>query len=173
MYLIDWDQTTLQAIHPVYKKRCERDGLDPESMWLGEQDLEVDDGAAVSIEMPTAIVTRPLSEKDQDDRVRMALGLTSDDPLPEVSEGTLLAYYHYLKDKLKFPFKAQSVDDGSSLTVHRLPDPDEYDLDEEVGLLAEARTREGSFDVPLTDLEEAKGNRKLVEDYGCWFFESR
>src|SRR4051812_42802280 len=40
---------------------------------------------------------------DQDDRVRMALGLTHDDPLPDVSEETLLAYHRYLAAHLKFP----------------------------------------------------------------------
>ena len=42
----------------------------------------------------------------------MALGLTHDDPLPDVSRKTLLAYHRYLKDKLKFPFKARSEADG-------------------------------------------------------------
>ena len=57
-----------------------------------------------------------------------------------------------------------------ALTVHRLPDPEEYDLDEEEGLLCEVRTREGPFDVPLAELDEAgSGNRKLVGDYGYWF----
>ena len=72
-------------MHPIYKKRCERDGLELESMWLGDEDLEPDDGTPVAIEQPTSIVTKPLSEKDQDDRVRMALGLTHDDPLPDVT----------------------------------------------------------------------------------------
>lgn len=31
-YLIVWDRTTLRGMHPVYKKRCERDGLELESM---------------------------------------------------------------------------------------------------------------------------------------------
>ena len=34
-YVIEWDRRTLGGMHPVYKKRCERDGLDPETMWLG------------------------------------------------------------------------------------------------------------------------------------------
>ena len=169
-YLIAWDRTTLRGMHPVYKKRCERDGLELESMWLGEEDLETDDGTRVPIEQPTAIVTEPLSEKDQDDRVRMALGLTHDDPLPEVSRKTLLAYHRYLAANLKLPFRARSEGDGTSLTVHRLPAPREYDLDEEEGLLCEARDRERSFDVPLAELDEAgSGNRKLVGDYGYWF----
>jgi hypothetical protein len=169
-YLIAWDRTTLNGMHTVYKKRCERDGLEVESMWLGDEDLEADDGPIVPIEQPTSIVTKPLSEKDQDDRVRLALGLTHDDPLPDVARKTWLAYYRHLKDNLKLPFKARSEGDGSSLTVRRLPDPKAYDLDEEEGLLCEARSREGPFDVPLAELDEAgSGNRKLVGDYGYWF----
>jgi hypothetical protein len=171
-YLIAWDRQTLRAMHPIYKKRCERDGLELESMWLGEDDLELDDGGHVSIEQPTAIVTRPLSEKDQDDRVRMALGLTGDDPLPDVDRETLLAYHRHLKKRLKLPFKARIESDGSPLTVHRLPDPDEYDLEED-GLLVEARTHEGPFDVPLAELDDAVGNLRLVGDYAYWFHNHR
>ena len=172
-YEIVWDRRTLDGMHSVYKNRCERDGLDPETMWLGEEDLEADDGTPVPIEQPTAIVTKPLSEKDQDDRVRMALGLTHDDPLPEVSRKTLLAYHRYLAANLKLPFRARSEGDGMSLTVHRLPAPREYDLDEEEGLLCEARDREGPFPVPLSELDDAVGNRKLVRDYAHWFWNWR
>jgi hypothetical protein len=167
--LIAWNSGTLRGMHSVYKKRCERDGLELESMWLGEEDLELDDGTPVAIEQPTKIVTRPLSEKDQDDRVRMALGLTHDDPLPEVGRKTLLAYHSYLAANLKFPFKAKSEADGTTLTICRLPEPREYDLEEEEGLVCEARDREGPFRIPLSEIDEAVGNRKLVGDYGYWF----
>src|SRR3954447_7280699 len=90
-YEIEWDRRTLDGMHPVYKKRCERDGLDPATMWLGEEDVEPDDGTPAPIEQPTVIRTPPLAEKDQDDRVRMALGLTHDDPLPDVNREALLA----------------------------------------------------------------------------------
>ena len=83
-YLIEWNRHTLDHMHSVYRKRCERDGLEPESMWLGEDDIEPATGGPVVIEQPASIVTRPLNEKDHDDRVRIALGLTGDDPLPEV-----------------------------------------------------------------------------------------
>jgi len=157
-------------MHPVYRKRCERDGFEMETMWLGEEDIEPDDGTPVPIEQPTSIVTKPLSEKDQDDRGRMAFGLTHDDPLPEVNRKTLLAYYRYLAANLKFPFKAKTESDGMSLTVHRLIDPKEYELDEEEGLLCEARERGKPFHFPLSELDDAVGNRKLVEDYGYWFW---
>src|SRR2546429_2528309 len=90
-YLIQWNRHTLDHMHPVYRKRCERDGLELESMWLGEDDIEPDPGGPAVIEQPASIVTRPLNDKDQDDRVRIALGLTSNDPLPEVDDGTLRA----------------------------------------------------------------------------------
>ena len=33
-YDIEWDTRTLAGMHPVYRKRCERDGLEFESMSL-------------------------------------------------------------------------------------------------------------------------------------------
>src|SRR5207249_3979784 len=54
-------------------------------------------------------------------------------------------------EEVKFPFRARSETDGMSLTVHRLPDPREYDLDEDEGLLCEARDREGPFPIPLSE----------------------
>jgi hypothetical protein len=38
LYLIEWNQYTLDHMHPVYRKRCERDGLELESMRLHEDD---------------------------------------------------------------------------------------------------------------------------------------
>jgi len=42
-------------------------------------------------------------------------------------------------------------------------------LDEGDGLLCEARNTEGTFFLPLSELDDAVGNRKLVSDYGYWF----
>ena len=170
--LVAWDRATLKGMHPIYKKRCERDGLELESMWLGQEDLEPDDGTPIAMEQPTSIVTKPLSEKDQDDRVRMALGLTHDDPLLDVCHETLRAYYLYLAARLKFPFKAKAERDGEPLNIQRLVDPKECDLDEE-GLLCEARNRQGPFDFPLSEVEGGGENRRLVADFGYWFHNGR
>src|SRR5436190_6389916 len=43
-YLVEWNQHTLDHMPPVYRKRCDRDGLGVESMWLGEDDIELDPG---------------------------------------------------------------------------------------------------------------------------------
>jgi hypothetical protein len=63
-YLIEWNKHTLDHMHPVYRKRCERDGLELESMVLGEDDIEQDTGGPGVIEQPPKIVTRPLSARD-------------------------------------------------------------------------------------------------------------
>jgi uncharacterized protein YodC (DUF2158 family) len=54
-YEIRWTQETLDRIHPVFKKRCERDGLIFEECGLGEDDLEPDGGGPLKIEHPTEI----------------------------------------------------------------------------------------------------------------------
>jgi hypothetical protein len=106
LYLIRWNQDTLKNMHPVYRKRCERDGLDHEEMRLGEDELEPDAGGLVILEQPTKIITPPLSMKDQDDRIRAVFGLTRDDLLPEVDVDSLRTYYKYLAAKLTFPVEA-------------------------------------------------------------------
>ena len=168
-YEIRWDKRTLEGMHPVYRKRCERDSLELENMRLGDEDLEPDDGKRIPIEQPTKIVAKPLSEEDQDDRVRMAFGLTHDDPLPQVGRKTLLTYHRYLAKNLGFPFRASSKLYGLAMTVHRLLGPREYDLEEEAGLLCEIRCSQGTFEIPLSELDDVE-NCKLVEDYGYWFW---
>ena len=106
MYLIEWNQSTLDNMHPIFRKRCERDGLEETSSWQGEEDLEADVGEPVPMEQPTNIVTRPLNKNDQDDRIRAILGLTGDDPLPEANGENLCKYYEYLTANLSFPFPA-------------------------------------------------------------------
>ena len=106
VYEIRWNRKTLKNVHPVYLRRCERDGFDAQIMWLAEEDLEPDDGTPLPIEQPTNIVTPPLSVKDRDDRIRAVFGLTHDDLIPHVNPETLLIYYRYLRATLTFPFPA-------------------------------------------------------------------
>ena len=175
-YLVEWNQHTLDNMHPIYRKRCERDGLELESMWLGEDDLEPDSGGPAVIEQPTRIVSRPLNPKDEDDRVRIALGLTSDDPLPEVDEDTLLTYHLYLAAHLTFPFEAKwEPEYGPSATIKitGLSDPeDEHGIEEMYGLFCEARVEGRLIEVPLGECEAKKGspNRQLLKDYAYWFW---
>jgi hypothetical protein len=172
------DGRTLASLHPVFRRRCEVDGLDYETMGLGQEDVELDDGTPCPIEQPTSVVPRPLTLDDQDDRVRMALGLTHDDPLPDVNHESLLAYHGYLAKNLSFPFKARyekpvgwSRRIEMPLTVTGLLRPDECEIDEQYGIIATGRDPEEPVDFPLAEIE-VKGSSpscRMVRDYAYWF----
>jgi hypothetical protein len=107
------------------------------------------------------IVTRRLSDKDQDDRVRIALGLTGDDPLPGVDGHTLRAYHRCLAAHLAFPFEATWEPEYGSrqaVKITGLGDPEEDAwADEMGGLLCEARAEGRLAEVPLAECEARKG----------------
>ena len=175
-YLVNWNQHTLDQMNPVYRKRCERDELELEEMWLDEGDLELDTGDSAKIEQPTALVSLPLSPKVQDDRIRVIFGLTSDDPLPWVTDQNLNKYHHHLAIRLSFPFEAKYMVEAGprmekecSVTVMRLLDPDKGDTT--TGLLCEADQEGETTDLPLADIEGTINlhNGQLIEDYGYWF----
>lgn len=176
-YLIELNERTLRSLHPIYQKRCERDGLVANEVWMFEEDLEPDGGGAVEIEQPTNIVTKPLSMKDQDDRIRAVFGLTSDDPLPDVDDETLLAYHKHLASALSFPFDGKYSFEPRfletktyAITILRLVDPEEF-RDDEYGVFCEARRENEIIQLPLTEVEVTKRspNRQLVGDYSYWF----
>ncbi len=175
IYRIRWSPEILLAVHPIYRKRAERDGFEIGEMSLGADDIESDDGNPVSVERPTNIVTKPLSMADQDDRIRAVFGLTSDDPLPDVGEETLRAYHEYLSHHLRFPFEASwnpPSGPAQRVTAIGLSDPDE-DLwaDGMCGLLCRANHNGEVIEVSLADCEAKKGSpgRRLLADYGYWF----
>ena len=173
MCTVEWSKETLALIHPVYQKRCERDGLDIANFWLSADDLEPDSGGPLDIEQPKQIVVRPLSPNDQDDRIRLVFGLTSDDPLPDVDEESLATYHAYLSQKLEFPFVAEyrgRRGPAERVKVIRLNNPDDdLMIDDEYGILCQARLEGHAITRPLCDLDDAKPNRQLIADYGYWF----
>ena len=119
---------TMASIHPVFKQRCEIDGLDAEEYVLTGDDLEPDTGGPLDIEKPKKITTKPLSPKDQDNRIRMVFGLTSNDPLPDVDDEALETYHEYLSKNLVFPFTAEHGGEyghAERVKVVGLGDPDE------------------------------------------------
>lgn len=175
-YFILWNQETLDQMHPVYRKRCLRDDLDVDSMWLGEDDLEFDTGAPAKFEQPQHLVTRPLSRDDPDDRIRAIFGLSSDDPLPDINVLSLRDYHRYLETHLSFPFQAKYVvetgpfeEEYVLVTVTGLVDADECeDVDGVRCVVAEHE-----IELPLYALESTINlhNRTLIDDYANWFQE--
>ena len=182
MCTVRWSQETLDAIHPVFKKRCEKDGLELEEYRLGEDDLEPDLGGPLDIEQPKEIKTKPLNPKDQDDRIRMIFGLTSNDPLPDVDDKTLLIYYHYLAKNMPFPFEVEHFEETGPferkkhvVTVVGLLDSDAYEWDEMYGLICEARTDKREIQMPLGEFEVDENDSKFqrLADYCYWFWNQR
>ncbi len=179
VYLIEWNQDTLDQMHPVYRKRCQRDDLEMENMWLAEDELELDIGEPAKIEQPTNLITRSLSKDDQDDRIRAIFGLTSDDPLPFVNDDNLRKYHRYLATHLSFPFQAAyRAETGPfqekeiPVTVMGLSDADQ--CDEDRGILCDAMEEDESVDLFLAELESTVNihNRLLMGDYAYWFHNS-
>ncbi len=176
MLTVVWSDETLANVHPVYKKRCIRDGVFIEKCWLEEADLEPDPGGPLRMEQPQAITPRPLSKKEPDDRVRMVFGLTSDELLPQPDDESLETYYGYLLERLRFPFPAE-YDDYSlfepraaeRVKVTGLAGDDTWDRED--GILCEVRTQRGRACLPLANLRARRSgpNFRLVDDYTAWF----
>ncbi len=177
-YLIEWDRFTLHNIHPAYRSRCEREGVDLKHMWLDEAILERDKGEPAAIEQPTALVSLPLDLKHEEDRVRAAMGLTNgDEPVPSVRLKSLRRYYEYLVSNLAFPVAGKlsasigpHQDTRSPLSVIRLLDVNTYEPEEMYGLICKAVQNEERIELPLDRIELSKGdpNRQLVDDYRYW-----
>ncbi len=176
-YLVKWNQDTIDQMTPVYNKRCERDGLEMETMWMEENDLEFDTGQPTNIERPTALVKGPLSRNNQVDRIRAIFGLTSDDPLRVATDENMRRYHRYLTTHLTFPFQAQYIVETGPLamekecpvTITKLLDLEDDDATE--GLLCEGVEDNEPIELPLADLEGSNNaeNRELIEDYAYWF----
>jgi hypothetical protein len=178
MCTIRWSKKTLASIHSVFKKRCEKDGLEFDQYFIGADDLEPDPGGPLEIEQPQKISTKPLSLKNQDDRLRFIFALTSNDPLPDVNDKTLAAYHAHLTKKLVFPFTAEhgaEYGHPERVQVIGLGEPLEPMIDETYGILCDARLEGQVLALPLGELDgvKSKPNRQLIEDYCCWFWNWR
>jgi hypothetical protein len=179
-YTVRWSKETLAAIHPIVKERCEKDGLVLEEFGLAENELEPNPGSPLKIVQPTKITTKPLLPKDEDDRVRMVFGLTSNDPLPDVNDETLETYRQYLAANLTFPIEAEhgaEYGHPEKVKVTGLGDSDEEPpyIDDKYGLLCDARMGHQKVVLPVGELEVTKGkaNRQLIDDYSSWFWNNR
>ncbi|MBN1910542.1 MAG: SEC-C domain-containing protein [Pirellulales bacterium] len=144
---VGWTPETLENVHSVYAKRCKRDDESLDTYWLDEEDLEpVSPDQPVVMQQPGNLLTRPLSPDDGDDRVRMALGLSSDDPIPPRNAETLQQFCKHLQGRLVFPFDADWYHDTE--TIHNAQESVEIvglvpflENDEDQELLCEVRVK--------------------------------
>ena len=171
--LVRWSIETLENLHPVYRKRCERDGNDLREYWVSMGDLEPAPNEPLNMEQPTNIITRPLSPDNQDDRICMAFGLTSDDPLPYDSDEDELAYFNYLKANLAFPFPAHFFDPIQNrqrgVTVTGMCN--DFPIDDGFGVMCDVLEGGEKKQIPLSELKVKPDNPnyQMVDDYITWF----
>jgi hypothetical protein len=177
-YTVHWTKPTLDQVHPIFFKRCQRDELKPYKYWLDENQLEATaEETPVGMEQPTNIVTRPLSMDAPDDRIRMVFGLTSDDVLPKAAPRAQQVFLDYLKGHLSFPFKADywpasalGPRTSGRVLVLGFADPP---LDREEGVVCLGRRGKHVFQVPVAELhvETDDSNFRYLEDYAYWLWE--
>lgn len=180
-YKVRWAEETLAAAHPIYAKRCRRDEEKPQTHWLDEGEIESDcPEQPMEMEQPTNLVARPLSQEDEDDRVRMVFGLTADDPLPAISDETQRQYLDYLRLHLTFPFEATY---WSELTQHSQVKRDLAVVglaplspaSASRSLLCEACWEGQTEQIALTDLQldGDDPNSRYVDDYRYWLWDAQ
>jgi len=75
--LVIWDKVTMDSMPAEYKTRCAKEEFIPSEMNLGVEQLDV-------YQRPENPPDPMLSEKVQNDRVKIALGLSSEDRIPSV-----------------------------------------------------------------------------------------
>ncbi|NUQ61233.1 MAG: hypothetical protein HUU20_02025 [Pirellulales bacterium] len=177
-YQVRWTERTLAAAHAIYFKRCSQDDLESAEHFLEEGELEaVSSEQPLEMEQPQDLAARPLSMDDPDDRVRAVFGLTSDDPLPQVSDPTQQQFLGFLRSHLSFPFEADywpasslGPKEQGKLTVEGFADPP---LDPVEGIQCRARRGTAEYRVPLSTVAVAKedSNFDYVEDYTYWLWE--
>ncbi len=169
------NSATLDQIHPVYRKRCQRDDLDFRFLRMDQKDFDPDLGEGLPVERPTAIQTKPLNQNDQQDRIRAALGITTDDAVPVVEQATLHTYGEYLQAHLAFPFPATfsghalQLRGGRGISVIGLADA--TSAKSEYGLICKVKDDQEIWEMPLGQLEASTNdpNSQLLQDYVHWF----
>jgi len=128
-----------------------------------------------------AIIMAPINVRNQEERIRAALGVVHGS-LPEVQTKWLQLYYKHLSAHLSLPFDAIYAEDivgyrqlVARVTVIMLLPPDECGKHEELSLLCRVRRGNDDIEVPLADVEVRVNapNFQLIEDYWYWFWNWR
>jgi hypothetical protein len=113
---------------------------------------------------------------NQDDRICMVFGLTSDDPLPYDSMATELTYFNFFKANLTFPFPARFFDPikdcHQDVTVIGMCD--ESPVDDGFGVICVVLDGTEKRQMPLSELKVPADNinHQFVDDYITWFVNS-
>lgn len=176
LYLIQWDQPTLDAMSPAYRERCEHDGMEFGVMWLDEGELEPKIGPGVPIEPIPEEILPEQPDPATGDRIRAILGWSDPHSLPPLNASTVKRYHKYLAGQLALPCAATCVKPVGDAMVHasgnlvRLRRISE--TGPESGILCEFLMSNGTRELlPLlcVDVPDDSRNLQLILDYRCWF----
>jgi hypothetical protein len=165
MCLVEWDKATLARIPADILEQSERTDLEIQSIWLNSTALETVGGAVERQDDPLV-------------RVRSALGLDADAPIPGPTPEALQAYHGYLVTQLPLPLEAVVAEvrgpkagPGLAVTVRRVL-PADHDVPG-CGLLAEVESEGRTALLPLAALEGRAGPVQDLRDYALWFWSTR
>jgi hypothetical protein len=116
---------------------------------------------------------------NEDIRIRRVFALAESDPIPRVSQDTLLKYREFLEAALSFPFQALYAETtapvrrlfrcvlvlGLSETTNRRAS----------ALMVRVQKAQGEIEIPLAELgvREDDPNHQLVDDFAYWFWNWR
>jgi hypothetical protein len=176
-YELGWTDETRRRIDPVWRQRCEQEGLDFDTIWLAANDFEPD--PTRPFEAPAApraapADRRPAALLEQERRIRAALGVPVDREIPVVDRASLQTYYAHLKARLPFPLPCLEHAENGGAQAERvtLVNMSAFSEDARFGLVAEIRRGESADFVPLWTLsvDQPADARQLVEDYAFWFW---
>jgi hypothetical protein len=174
--LVEWDEATRPRITEAVRERADKEGLEIESIWLGQDDLEsTGEATASSAPVPAAPAEQSAPTGPREQRIRLALGLDANGPMPPVTPETLRAYHRHLAARLNFPlagfFRLQLSSDESKafpMTLIGLRPPEEAGR---YGLLVEASLEGQPCPLPLSDCQVRSDPavQELLEDHAAWF----
>lgn len=172
-YYVTWDQRTRDNMSTQFLSRCRLEGLEIESMWLDEDQLEPDQGELIPIEKPSATTALSLNDPDPERRLLAVFGLAADAEIPDVDEVSLRLFHAHLLSHLTFPFKASFAAPFiqklfTEVEVKRLLPVEPGKIKD--GLLCEVDSGDGAGHLPVALLraDPASPQGRLLSDYVYW-----
>ncbi len=113
---------------------------------------------------------------NEDSRIRRVFGLAESDPIPRVSQKTLLEYRKFLEGALSFPFQALYAETTAPVRrlfrCVRVLGLSDANNRRGLALMARVRGSQGEIEIPLAELgvREDDPNHQLIDDFAYWFW---
>lgn len=175
LYLVHWNDETLEHVAPKFRELCARLECPLESMFLADDEIDAVTDAPLLIEEPAPEVLEKVLERDR--RVRQILEHSGDGELPPLTRQNLLLFEKYLRANLELPFPGTFEDDEEEVPQTRHISVDEIlattDLDDEAdGLLCKISEGEHNFLVALLDVDVTADSSAYapLADYSYWIY---